>query len=107
MTSWVPLMTGPTGTQYYFRANGDGTYDVWSTQEVDPILDRNKAMYTHNDGYSPSRELRRAASIPMNLIQKWRNEEGINVLHPDYADALKRKLNDIDYLYLRTAPGRI
>lgn len=105
--TWVPLFTSPTGTEYYVRDNHDGTYTVWSTQDADPILDRNKAMYTHNDGYSPSRELRRAASIPVNLIAKWREEEGINVLHPDHADALKRKLNDSDYLYLRTAPGVI
>jgi hypothetical protein len=105
--TWLPLWTSPTGVQTFFKDNHDGTYTVMSTQENDPILERNKAMANHNDGYSPSRELRRAASIPFLLIEKWKQEEGVNVLRSDGADFLKRKLNDADYAHLRTAPGRI
>lgn len=105
--SWQPLFTSPSGTEYFFKDNGDGTYEVFSTQENDALLDRNAAMANHNDGWSASRDIRRAASIPMNLIQKWRNEEGWNALDPKHDDKLTAKLNDIDYRKLRTAHWRV
>lgn len=103
--AWRPLWTTEHGAAYV-RDNEDGTYTVWSTQENDPFLDRNKAMANHNDGWSPSRELRREGSIPMGLINHWKETEGVNVLHPSGHDFLKRKLNDIDYQFLRTSPGK-
>jgi hypothetical protein len=95
------------GIRHYWRDNVDGSASIATYQDVDPILDLNKAMATHNDGYSPSRELRRAASIPMTLIYKWLHEEGWNALNPAHGDRLKKKLNSSEYLYLRTAPGRL
>jgi hypothetical protein len=85
----------------------DGTITVVAQQDVAPILDINKAMATHNDGYAASRELRRAASIPNSLIHKWLVEEGWNAMDPGCAKKLKQKLNSSEYLYLRTAPGRL
>lgn len=105
--TWLPLWSDPaTGSQTFFKANSDGTYTVWSTQENDPLLDDNKAMANHNDGWSESRDIRRAASIPMLLIEKWKQEEGWNALDMRYRDKLKQKLNDIDYQHLRTAHWR-
>lgn len=104
--AWQPLFRSDTGTDYFFRDNEDGTYTVWSTQENDPFLERNKVLANAGDGYSPSRDLRREGSIPMGLIEKWKQEEGVNVLHPSGHDFLRRKLNDIDYQHLRTSPGK-
>lgn len=103
---WQPLMTSASGVEYFFRDNEDGTYSVWTRQENDPFLERNKAMANHNDGWSPSRELRREGSIPMGLIEHWKQTEGVNVLHPSGHDFLKKKLNDIDFQHLRTSPGK-
>lgn len=89
------MITDENGTR--FRAS----------QEVDPILDRNKAMATHNDGYTPSRELRRVASIPMGLIYEWLVSEGWNALDPEHADKLAQKLNSAEYRHLRTADGQL
>lgn len=75
--------------------------------DVGPILENNKALYGSGDGYSPSRELRRAASIPMEIIEKWRNELGVDVFDPNHRAAVRRLLNSSEYLYLRTAPGRL
>lgn len=80
---------------------------IQSTQDVTPMLDTAKAMAAHNDGYSQSRELRRAAIIPPIIQIKWMNEYGVDPLHPDHHDLLVRLLNDPDYAYLRTAPGRL
>lgn len=104
---WRPLFTSQAGIEYFFRDNEDGTYDVFSTQENDPFLDSNRALANADDkGWSPSRDFRREASIPFGLINKWREEDGVNVLHPDGHDFLKRKINDYDWSYLRTSPGK-
>ncbi len=81
---------------------------IESVQDVAPILERNKALQGHDDGgWSPSRDLRRAAAIPDIIILKWRRDEGIDVFNRDHWPAVKRKLNSSEYRYLRTAPGRI
>ncbi len=95
------------GLRHAWRREADGALVLTASQDVSDILDANRAMATHNDGYGPTRELRRAASIPLVLVVKWLNEEGWNAFDPACADRLKRKLNDPDYLWLRTAPGRI
>jgi hypothetical protein len=106
MTKLLPFFTEP-GIQHHWLNNEDGTYTILSRQDVEPILDRNKALTTHNDGYNEARDLRRVASIPLILIHKWLKEEGWNALDPKHGDRLKKKLNSSEYLYLRTAPGRV
>lgn len=91
-----------------WRDNGDGTSTIVSVQDVAPALERNKAMAAHNDGWSPSRELRRAAFIPNIIRQKWLTEEGWDAYRPDlYGEQLRRKLNDPEWRYLRTAEWRV
>ena len=73
---------------------------------ITDVLERNKALYNHDDkGWSPTKEWRRVASIPVSLMHEWLVNEGIDVLNKDHWPAVKRKLNSSDYLYLRTAPG--
>lgn len=103
---WRPLWTTPGGVQTFIRDNEDGSYTVWSTQENDPFLERNKLLANEGDGYGPTRELRREGSIPMAMIEKWKQEEGVNVLQPSGHDFLRRILNDSDYRFLRTSPGK-
>jgi len=94
--------------EHWWRDNGDGTSTIVSYQNVAPILDRNKAMRNHNDGYSQTRELRRVAFIPHVLRQKILAEEGWDPYRPDiYPEKMARLLNDPDYAYLRTADGRV
>lgn len=101
------LLRSASGIDHYLRQDPDGSIHVESWQDTDAILDLNKAMYTHNDGYSPDRTMRRVASVPQILIQKWMVEEGWDALDPANADKLKAKLNSSEYLYLRTAEGRL
>jgi len=98
------------GIVKHWRPDGDGGIEVRISQDVSAILDRNKAMANHNDGYTPSREMRRVAFIPAIVRQKWLIEEGwdcMNTNDPDVAKKLVGKLNDSDWAHLRTAPGRI
>ncbi len=78
------------------------------TQDVEPILEDNKRLYNEpGGGWSKSRELRRVASIPLVVAEKWMREEGIDIFSPDHWPAIRRKLNDPEWRHLRTAPGRV
>lgn len=101
------LMTSSYGIDYTWEDDGAGGGHVHSFQDVEQMLDRNKAMANHNDGYSPTREMRRVASIPLHLMMQWKAEEGWDAWDPENHDRLARKLNDPDFAWLRTAPGRI
>lgn len=90
-----------------FIEHDDGGLTVVRLDDCETVLERNKALQTLNDGYSPSRELRRAASIPAIIVEKWKNELGIDVLNPDHLTKVKALLNSSEWAYLRTAPGRL
>ena len=79
-----------------------------------PILDHNKKLYTHNDGYSADKGLKRVASIPTIVLEIWCKE-----YHKDQNNGnwfalpketqqkiLREKLNSSDYRYFRTAEGQ-
>lgn len=110
ISDWQLLYRSVGGTSHYWRDTEAGA-EVKTVTDIAPILEENKAKFNHNDGWSPSKELRRVASIPLALIHKWQVEEGVNALdsafNPDVARWLARKLNDPEYAYLRTAPGRV
>ena len=57
------------------------------------------------------RERVKVAEIPLWLLEKWKAEEGLDVLgnpkDPDVQRKLNSYLNSIEYQVLRTAPGRI
>ena len=106
MSDRAPLIRTEAGILHDITFD-DGKIITSATQDTTAILDANKAMATHNDGYTPSREFRRVGVIPMILIYQWRTEEGWDALNPQHADKLAQKLNDPDYAWLRTAPGRV
>lgn len=84
-----------------------GDLTVIRSDDAGPVLEHNKALQTLNDGYSPSRELRRAASIPFIVVELWKNQYGVDVLNPDHREGVRRLLNSSEWAYLRTAPGRL
>jgi hypothetical protein len=90
-----------------FVEDGDGSLIVHREADVEPLLELNKALAASGDGYTPSRELRRAASIPLAIVEKWKNELGVDVFNPDHMPKVRQLLNSSEYLYLRTAPGRL
>jgi hypothetical protein len=103
---WRPLLTTATGSQWFIQDNEDGTSTVFSTEDCDPYLEANRALANHNDGWSASRDIRREGSIPLSMIEQWKHEHGVNVLRPEGHEFLKKKLNDYDFSYLRTSPGK-
>jgi hypothetical protein len=94
------------GSRYFWRDEPDGGFAITMSSDVSAALDANKRARTVNDGYSRSRELRRAAHIPNAIILKWR-DEGFDMFDPNNADELCRRLDSSDYAFLRTADGRL
>ena len=75
-------------------------------------IKHNKALYTQNDGYSKSRELKRVASIPTIALSVWANEYNgdsnwFGLPKEVQKKILKEKLNSSEFRYFRTAEGKI
>lgn len=104
------LFRSSAGVDHWMIHDGNETRFA-ATQDVAPMLEQNKQMATANDGYTPSRDIRRVASIPYGVGLQWLNEEGwwfMDAGHdPDVAKKLAAKLNSSEYAFLRTAPGQV
>lgn len=94
--------------EYHHFDPATDTSVIETVQDVAPILERNKALQSADDrGWTPSRELRRAATIPDIVVLKWRRDFGIDVFNRNHWPAVRRLLNDPEWRYLRTAPGNL
>lgn len=94
-----------TGISSYFEHDPHtGMSTITSVQDVEPALDANKAA--QNDGTggwtSKAREWRRAASIPIGVLEAWRTVDGIDWKNKDHLPRILQKLDDIEFRYLRT-----
>lgn len=86
----------------------DGKIVCARTQDVEPILDLNKAL--QNEPQKRAATFRHVGTIPNVILEKWINEEGAPVLQmskAEFARFIRRKLNDPDWRFLRTSPGQI
>lgn len=101
------LYRSTAGIDHFLRHEADGSIHLESRQDVQFLLDDNKALATHNDGYNADRTMRRVARIPMILLMKWQTEEGWDPFNPANEDKLAAKLDSSEYRHLRTAPGRV
>lgn len=103
---WRPL-SERNGQLTDIKFDSDGRAIIRSRENVDLLLDANKALREHSDrGYIGDGTFRRVASIPPTVQVQWLNE-GIDIFSGDHQKALARKLNDPDNFFLRTAPGHI
>ena len=84
-----------------------GAFAIERVQDVEPVLEANKAAANASDGYSPSREMREVAEIPMVVALKWKEERGIDIFNRDHWPAVKQLLSDPEWRHLRTSSGRI
>lgn len=91
---------GVVTTDFHYHA--DDTFTINSYQDVEPVLDQNKRLQNLNDGYSPSREFRRLASIPLVVWQQWQ-KEGMPRFGYERKAWIRKKLADPDWQWLRTS----
>ena len=91
-------------TIYHYNHTDDQLV-VERVQDVAAIIEANKkAANDAPTGWAHS-DFHHVASIPFVLVEKLKNEQGIDLLHDDAA--LKRFLNDPDNAFLRTKRGKI
>lgn len=77
--------------------------------DVEPHLDANKdAFNSYKKPTYRSETMNHVASIPNIIIEKWMKEEPpLNIYNPQHKKRLLQRLNDPEWKYLRTMPGRI
>lgn len=93
------------GTEIWFHSDGE-KFHIEHSFDASPVVDYAKKMAS---SWTPRKGeiYRHVGSVPLWLIQKWRNKYGVDALHPDNWDFLKKKLNDIDYRDLRVWQGQL
>lgn len=107
-----PLPGHPRVSFYYDEtAPAAQRFVIAHTWDHEPELEAAKVLRREAEegakGYSPSRELRRVASISPGLALKWLTEEGIDIHKAEHWPAIAAKLDSPEYLHIRTAPGRV
>lgn len=77
---------------------------LYREQDISHILDANKALQNNEqltkDGIKNS--WWHYAQIPNIVIEKWKNEHGVDVFNKDHEKAVYRLLNDPQYKFLKT-----
>lgn len=96
-----------SGTEQTFHHLDDGTFSLKQTQDVESVLDANKSEHLYTNGYSPSRELKHLARVPIGIAYEWIMKYGVNILNPDHKPAVRRLLDSNEYRYLRTSAGNL
>lgn len=89
-------------------SQADGLIVVERIQDVETIIDRNK--YLQNEQQTWAGDWHHIGSIPNVIIEKWMNDEGVNILKmpaEEWGQFIKRKLRDPDNKWLRTTDRRI
>lgn len=101
----LPVSKGWVDTYWHSFSGGD-EMALERVQDVEAILNNNKRLANEGKGYSPSRELRRVASIPLVIYEQWMQED-MPKGKKDQAAWIKRKLRDPEWRFLRTSEGGI
>lgn len=96
-----------SGERELFHADGD-KFTIQTQADVEPILEANKReRNSGHDGFSPSREMKKLASVPNAVIALWKERYGVDVFNRDHTQAVRRLLDDPEWAYLRTSPGNV
>jgi hypothetical protein len=94
-------------TEIFHMDELTGEITIERSQDVEPVIEANKRAQTAGDGFSPSRDLRQIAEIPMGVVELWRTVLGVDIFNRDHWPAVKRLLRDSEWRHLRTSSGSI
>jgi hypothetical protein len=97
--------TGMTTTFDYDHVSD--TTIIGREQDITLLIDSNKRMQNDAD-YSRKgikTEWWHMCKIPNIVIERWKNEKGVDVLNKDHWPAVKKLLNDPEYKWLKTTAG--
>lgn len=92
--------------EYFYFDDDRDEITIETRNDVEPLLDVNKRFFNDGtNGWTPSRDLKRIATIPPEIVLLWKERYGIDLFDKNHSAGVKRLLNDPEWLYLRTAPG--
>ena len=94
-------------TEIFHMDERTGEIPLERIQDVEPVIEANKRAQTAGDGFSPSRDLRQIAEIPMGVVELWRTVLGVDIFNRDHWPAVKRLLRDSEWRHLRISPGEV
>lgn len=89
-----------------YYADDEGHLTVSYTQDVEPIINRNRAIRAMQENGHGHKDLKHVASIPMTVVLAWA-KHGIDIYDKNDWPKIKTLLNDPHWRMLRTGGGRI
>ena len=99
------------GVTRRFYGDDDGNITVEAIQDLEPLIEHNKALQLHNGKTITSEYANPIATIPPIFVLKWLKEEGWYVYDADKDEGvdkkLKQKLNDPEWRWLRSSELRV
>ena len=100
------------GVKTRYIQESDGKLTINNQQNINPLLERNKKLYTANSGYTPSKDFKRIASVPPIILEIWTKEYNgsrnwFGLPKETQNKILKTKLNSSEFRYFRTAEGKL
>jgi len=101
-------MSDPIKTKFKYDHNEDKVI-LQNVQDVEPLLELNKKEALGDSIYGPQSNngMRKVASIPLIMIEKWKRELGIDIYDKNDWPKIKQLLNDPEYRFLRTHESKI
>jgi len=101
-------MSSPIKTKVKYDHETDNIV-VNRVQDVEPLLELNKKELNGDSMYGSQTNsgMRKVASIPLVVIEKWKRELGVDVFNKDHMPKVKQLLNDPEYRWLRTHESNI
>lgn len=96
-------MDSPIKTKFKYDRSEDNMI-VKSEQDVQPLLELNKKELNGDSPYGgvEGNGMRKVASIPLIVVEKWKRELGVDVFNKDHMPKVKQLLNDAEWRWLRT-----
>ena len=99
-------------TKTRYIQESDGKLTIHNQQNLSPLMERNKKLYTLNDGYTPSKDMKRIASVPPIILQIWSKEyNGTRnwwaLPKETQKKIMRTKLNSSEFKYFRTSEGSL
>ena len=97
-------MTAPTDVRTTLTLK-DGNLTVYSEQDCEAIIEHNKKLRSEPQRSDWGRHI---AKIPCGVLSQWLHEEwargniNMKLFDEDFNKLVQRKLNDHDWLFLRT-----
>lgn len=94
-----------TGVTDFFEYDEQtDTTTISRHQDVTSILEDNKLLQNNEDytKHGIKNEMWHYATIPLVLIEKWLNEDGIDVFNKNHERKVFQKLNSPEYRFLKT-----